>query len=345
MKPHEYFMVKLGPLKIMTKRTKSIKRRKSTKVFKRFKVFSILPKLNNKQPAIFNKERYTFLKDKYSFFSHFFYRKNVLRKLLRIRVFKARTTQRLKATKAINLNLFDYYKYTSLPYKRSEQSKEVNDFTLQRIRFKPGYQIIWRRARKNLQELLDLKLLYQKKLTRHLTKFYRLAHANTVNMDLITLERLVLLSKLLPDPSTIKLFIQNKYLFINGMVPKTQKLIVFTGDFLQLRLSSWVSIYLNFVDNWYKSKFNRLKTLAKLKIPTKNIETNKLFRTRTTKIPAKFLNFVNLETVIPNFLEVDFFTKSVFILDKSKSNTVIDNRSKVLSRVNIFKNYNWKYLN
>jgi hypothetical protein len=81
-------------------------------------------------------------------------------------------------------------------------------------------------------------MLYQKKFTKALTRFYRLAHSDTASMNLLTLERAVLLSKLLPDPSTVKFFIESKYLYINGMIPKNQRLIVFTGDFIQLRVSS-----------------------------------------------------------------------------------------------------------
>jgi len=94
------------------------------------------------------------------------------------------------------------------------------------------------------------------------------------------------------------------------------------------------------LNNWYKLKFNKLKSLAKLKLPTKLLETNKSFRTRATKIPSNFLNFINLETAIPNSLEVDFFTNSLFIIDKVNSSNPIDNKNKLLSKVNIFKNYN-----
>lgn len=183
-------------------------------------------------------------------------------------------------------------------------------------------------------------MLYQKKFTRALTRFYRLAHSDTTSMHLLTLERAVLLSKLLPDPSTIKFFINSKHLYINGATPRTQKLIVFTGDFIQLRVSNWITMYLNFLNNWYESKFNKLKHLAKLKLPTKVLETNKSFRTRATKIPSNFLNFINLETTIPNSLEVDFFTNSLFVISKTASNSPIDNKNKLLSKVNIFKNYN-----
>jgi hypothetical protein len=104
-------------------------------------------------------------------------------------------------------------------------------------------------------------------------------------------------------------------------------------------------VYSNFLGNWYKFKFDKLKIFAKKKIPNKVLETNKLFRTRTSKISSKFLNFTNTETAIPNLIEVDFFTMSTIIISKDEVSSLIDDKSRLLSRINIFKNYNWKYLN
>ena len=311
--------------------------------YKKYNLAIILARVNNKLSMV-KKTSQVSLKEKYSFFSHFFYRKNILRSLLKINVFALRDNTDISA-KSRNLNLFNYYKNLYLFKKQINNYDEYNDFSIQRIRFKPGYQVIWRRARKNLQELLNFRMLYQKKFTRALTRFYRLAHSDTTALHLLTLERAVLLSKLLPDPSTIKFFIKNKHLYINGAVPKSQKLITFTGDFIQLRVSTWLTIHLNYLNNWYEAKFIKLKSLAKLKLPTKVLETNKSFRTRATKIPANFLNFINLETTIPNSLEVDFFTNSLFIINKTNTISPIDNKNKLLAKVNIFKNYNWKYLN
>jgi hypothetical protein len=204
--------------------------------YKKYNISIILARINSKLSIVRKSSRVN-LKEKYSFFSHFFYRKNVLRSLLKINVFSLRDSADISA-KSTNLSLFNYYKNLHLFKKQINNYDSYNDFNIQRIRFKPGYQVIWRRARKNLQELLNFRMLYQKKFTRALTRFYRLAHSDTTSLHLLTLERAVLLSKLLPDPSTIKFFIKSKHLYINGATPKSQKLITFTGDFIQLRVSA-----------------------------------------------------------------------------------------------------------
>ena len=280
------------------------------------------------------------LKEKYSFFSHFSHRKNILRKLMKI------TTYNFDGKpKYANFNLFNYYKSVNYNLLQKDFIKAADDFNIQRIRFKPGYQVIWRKARSNLQELLGFKLLYQKKLTRLLTRFYRLSHLDTHKISLITMERIILLSKLLPDPSTINNFTKSKCVYLNGAVLNTQNSLAFSGDFIQVKTSSWLVMYSNFLNSWYKDKTTNLKIFAKKRVANKALETNKLFRTRTSVISSKFLKFINVETVIPNFLEVDFFTMSTIILYKSNIDNSIDTKNQLLSRINIFKNYNWKYLN
>lgn len=301
-------------------------------------------KLNNLRNST-SKVNQISLKEKYSFFNHFFYRKNVLRKLLRIRSYSIKIKIEDTISKTSKTNLLYFYKSVSVLDTQKSSGNDISDFSIQRIRFKPGYQVIWRKARLNLQELLGLKVIYQKKLTRILSRFYRLSHFNTCNSNILIAEKAILASRLLPDPSTISTFIKNGYIFLNGIGLKDQKSLLFYGDFLQLRLSIWAINYSNFLSKWYKLKFNKLKTFAKKKLPGRVRETNKLFRTRTTKISAKFLNFTNLEATIPNLMEVDFFTASAIILSKPKANKHIDSKNQILLRVNIFKNYNWKYLN
>jgi hypothetical protein len=80
-------------------------------------------------------------------------------------------------------------------------------------------------------------MLYQKKLTRAISRFYRLSHLNTASITALTAERVILFSKLLPDPSTIFSFTKSKYIFLNGIALKNQRSLVFYGDFLQIKVS------------------------------------------------------------------------------------------------------------
>lgn len=48
----------------------------------------------------------------------------------------------------------------------------IGEVRISRIKFKPGYQRIWRRVRTALKDSLRLRFIYQKQLTRYLTRFY-----------------------------------------------------------------------------------------------------------------------------------------------------------------------------
>ena len=115
---------------------------------------------------------------------------------------------------------------------------QKKDLLIKRIRFKPGYQNTWRKARENLKELLNLKFTYQKKLTKFLIRFYRISHLKTHTNSLVSLEEVLLSSKLLPDPITANFFSRKNFIYLNGKSIKDLKLYVFVGDFTQLVVSN-----------------------------------------------------------------------------------------------------------
>ena len=257
-------IVNLKNLKKLTTKFEKQKLLNKKKKHASFGNFAILFKLNNSHNTILRANQ-TSLREKYSFFNHFFYRKSILRRFLRIRSYNIKVKTEGTNLKTLSASLLYFYKSISSLDNKKSLSNDIDDFSIQRIRFKPGYQVIWRKARVNLQELLGLKTIYQKKLTRILSRFYRLSHFNTCSSNVIIAEKAILASRLLPDPSTISSFIKSGYVFLNGVGLKNQKSLLFYGDFLQLRLSIWATSYSNFLSKWYKFKFNKLKTFAKKK--------------------------------------------------------------------------------
>jgi hypothetical protein len=120
------------------------------------------------------------------------------------------------------------------------QGKEFleKDVAIRRIKFKPGYQTIWRGSRSSLQEILELNCTYQKKLTRYLVRFYRLAQLKVDKQITINVSRAILAAKLLPDHVAIEDFNSRKMIYLNGVTISNLDFIVFQGDFIQLTISS-----------------------------------------------------------------------------------------------------------
>jgi hypothetical protein len=81
------------------------------------------------------------LKEKYSFFNHFFYRKTILKKILKISNYNIKYKIEDVDLQYTNQNIFDFYKSGVVLSNQSISSDTLDDFSIQRIRFKPGYQV------------------------------------------------------------------------------------------------------------------------------------------------------------------------------------------------------------
>lgn len=286
------------------------------------------------------------LKEKYSFFNNVLYKKTILRRFYKIEM--TRLYQRYtRLEDSLSYKFFQFS--TSYLFNSSQNSKSINflnknDLSIKRVRFKPGYQTLWRRARENLKELLYKKFFYQKKLTKFLIRFYRTSHTQVHSKSLVSFEDCLLFSKLLPDPATITFFAKKNFLYLNNTQVSDTKSLVFIGDFLQMVISSWLLVYRQYMLSYHSAKFRKLKNLYRFKLSSHVVDTNKSFRTRSTTMPTAFLKYINLSSSIPCFIEVDFFSMSVFVIYNKKLNqqNLIQNR--FTHQITIFKNYNWKYL-
>lgn len=123
-----------------------------------------------------------------------------------------------------------------------EGIKNINNFsneiTVNRVRFKPGYQRLWRNYRLALSELIKYKYTYQRQLTGYLVKFYRKLNQYyfTENENLVS--KVVIYSKLVPDYSTFYIFFKNNLFFINGLKLKSSKIFLYRNDFIQIEISN-----------------------------------------------------------------------------------------------------------
>jgi hypothetical protein len=122
----------------------------------------------------------------------------------------------------------------------------INNFSevrLHRVRFKPGYQRIWREARSSFKELLNIKFLYQQQLTKYFLKFLRKSNQKGCIAQELILSKLVLYSRILPDNTTFILFYTSKNIYINGITPILPNLNCVINDFIQFIVSKWYYIF------------------------------------------------------------------------------------------------------
>lgn len=120
------------------------------------------------------------------------------------------------------------------------------DPQIRRIRFKPGYQRIWRQARTALQEILGLRFQYQKRLTKYVAKNIGATY-NTpyqINSMDATLERTLIFSRLVQNLPSAKTLVSESFVFINTRGACDPTLLIAPNDFIQIIIS--LRYYLTF---------------------------------------------------------------------------------------------------
>ena len=138
---------------------------------------------------------------------------------------------------------------------------------ISRVRFKPGYQRIWRHYRLALAESINFNYIYQKQLTRFLVKFYRKSITNQFSFNENSIDKIVIYSRLAPDKFTFDLFLKNKLIYFNSSTLLSDAIYVYKNDFIQLEISNWYYVFFRWTVNFLlmrKKKFKRLIFLNKI---------------------------------------------------------------------------------
>ena len=213
-----------------------------------------------------------------------------------------------------------------------------------RVRFKPGYQNIWRRVRGALKDYLGLKYIYQQQLTKYLSKFYVSSTRYLWGCSEMSIRRIILYSRLLPDQSSLDLFWSKKYIFLNGLLPINQNTILSPGDIIQLVISInyyVISRWLNSLTKNRTSKFRRLVYKKGLSRKYKVIKQRKQKSYYTPSwIYKNRFDFFDTK----NFLEVDYFTLSAIVLYTPYLLNYHAYDNQLDLKINTFRLYNWKYI-
>jgi hypothetical protein len=112
-----------------------------------------------------------------------------------------------------------------------------------RVRFKPGYQRLWREARLALKDLLGLKFTYQKQLTKYVCRFLKTSTLRYKLGEELYFDKLVIYSRLVPDYNTFTTLFSNNLFFLNGRKLLNMRVSCVINDFIQLVISKWYYVF------------------------------------------------------------------------------------------------------
>ena len=185
---------------------------------------------------------------------------------------------------------------------------------IRRIRFKPGYGRIWRIARKSIRELLDIPVRYQYRLTPKIQQKYFNMREGALAMKSLTIEFALMATHLLTDNWTSKLFFNSGNIFLNGINCTNRATRLFLNDFIQLLVNIKFYLVLRLINSWTSQKNFRVSKLFYRKIqPMNNIRIDKTPKL-SRNLPYWFFDLQHFYTDIPKYLEVDYFTLSIYVV-------------------------------
>ncbi len=145
---------------------------------------------------------------------------------------------------------FGYYKQRSkiLGFK-SNRFAHLRTHLRTRFRLRPGYSILWRRARNTLRKLYKIKSKYQHLLTRHLNLLYKYSASHQILLHHYTLKTALISIYMAHNPSDYIAVMTSGVISVNNITHLQSKdnLQLYVGDQIQFTVS-WITFlyFLNF---------------------------------------------------------------------------------------------------
>ena len=212
---------------------------------------------------------------------------------------------------------------------------------IQRVRFKPGYGRIWREARTSIREIANVPVRYQYRLTPKLHWLYLQDRKLIRKYSPSSIDYLLLASHIIPDFWSLNELTFSNSLFLNGRTVQNLNLKVFVNDFIQVVVNLRFYIAFKWLKVWSEMRQNRVNRVFYSKYRPSGTNRNYRF---ARPLPSWFFDIRFAYRDIPQHVEVDFFTLSLFVLYDKRPH---DQNEPV--RANLYDSsslnmYNWKYI-
>lgn len=216
---------------------------------------------------------------------------------------------------------------------------------MERVRFKPGYQRLWRRFRLALAESLAYTYTYQQQLTKYLVKFSRKISQRSYTVKENTLRNVMLYSRLIPDLAVFEVLLNNSIIFLNHRLIKNHQVFIYKNDFIQCEVTVWFYIFSKWVMLWVRSRNAKFRRLVYKKSLAGRYKIMKQ-RKQKSRYTPKWIFLVDFDFIdVKPFLEVDYLTLSFFVVYDFKFFYFYRPEVFTENKLNIFRLYNWKYIN
>jgi hypothetical protein len=160
----------------------------------------------------------------------------------------------------------------------------------------------------------------------------------------MSIDKTIVYSRLLPDLLTLKIFMNQKLVYLNGLSISNTRSLVYENDLIQLIVSKWYYAAYRWISNWTLQRVKKYKRLTYRKGLSGKYKLMKQRKQKSFHVPNWiYLTRYDFADIKP-YLEVDYLTLSAVIIYNPY---IIDYHSPtdiVEYRPNVHKLYNWKYI-
>ena len=257
------------------------------------------------------------------------------------RWFQVSTSHQRHARDAAQTAVFDrkILRQDTLPQERLARWRRTR-----RIRFKPGYSKIWRRARTSFKAMWSLKFRYQHKLTSYIQRLdrgrdYSYRKQITPKTALYTL---LVRCHFAVDTFWSLEILSLDLVYLNGFGVTNPKISLIRGDLLQMLVHVKYYIVFRWQNNANLLKKARLQKFAKIKSKPKSTRQG---ADRNYTYPDWLLPLRFFGSAMPPYLEIDYFTLSLFVVYNPYSVKHLYLYENYFDYPAVLRSYNWKYIN
>lgn len=179
-----------------------------------------------------------------------------------------------------------------------------------------------------------------KKLSTYISKKSKLKNiANLLSLEYSAFN-IILNSNLVKSYTDLIILSNSKSIFLNRMPLKKLNKELNSGDIIEFYLSKKLFSYINYFKELITKNIIKIRNRLWYKLRLK--DKNKLDYNKNTLINNVFKNNFLFKAYIPNYIEIDYYTLTIFIIIKSFNfNSYTLNIKKILV-LYLFKLYNWK---
>lgn len=237
-----------------------------------------------------------------------------------------------------------YFDFLNLNNKFCDK-KLKNNFNLKSLDLNKKINLIFKKNRVLLRKFLKVKFKRENTFNRYIKNFIKLKNLDFLFNFEYRLTNLLCRSLFFFNYSDCFWFLKNGYITVNGVVEYNKKKLIKPFQIVNVVYSDYYFFYYRFMldnclSNLYKFNSKIWKINNSRNLLNKNIKVNK--KKNVEKYSNWIYKYVYYKNDIPKFIEVDYISMTMVLLNYSFNKNFIDYYNIKFLNTYLNRLYNWK---